>query len=114
MLLQPHVENAILHGLSTKENSKLTISFNWHNQTSIYCNIIDNGIGRRKAAELKKGKFQTHQSKGIIILEQRTQILETQYNLQSSYVINDIEKPSGETGTEVIVLLPVQTVVLNS
>jgi streptogramin lyase/anti-sigma regulatory factor (Ser/Thr protein kinase) len=110
MLLQPHVENAVLHGLSTKKNSRLTISFTWHNERSICCKITDNGIGRKKAAELKKGKFKTHESKGLTILEQRTQILETQYNLQSSYAIKDIETTRGETGTEVTVLLPVKTV----
>ena len=55
MLIQPYVENAIIHGLFHKEGEKrLSIHFSMSTEKDLHCTIQDNGIGRKKAAEIKK------------------------------------------------------------
>jgi len=68
--LQPFVENAIWHGLMNKEGKgHLSINIQQENSTLI-CTIRDDGIGRKKTAELnqKSGK---HKSMGMKITESR-------------------------------------------
>jgi ligand-binding sensor domain-containing protein len=71
LILQPFVENALWHGLSRKEGIKeIIISFNIKDDWLI-CNITDNGIGRKKALELKSLSLLSHQSKAIEITRKR-------------------------------------------
>lgn len=54
LLTQPYVENALRHGLLHKEGSKeLTISFT-NREDHIQIEILDNGIGRQSASDLRK------------------------------------------------------------
>lgn len=55
LLIQPYVENAIKHGLlHRKANWQLQIKFYPLDAEVLGCTIEDNGIGRRRSAELKK------------------------------------------------------------
>ncbi|MCW3128074.1 MAG: putative signal transduction histidine kinase [Bacteroidetes bacterium] len=66
MLMQPIIENAIRHGLRNLETDTgmLAISFTMDN-TRLVCNIEDNGIGRKKAGEIKTAMHMEYQSKGL-------------------------------------------------
>ncbi|MEO8820606.1 MAG: hypothetical protein ABI374_07195, partial [Ginsengibacter sp.] len=71
LILQPFVENALWHGLSYKEGRKeitiaIAIKDDW-----LLCDIIDNGIGRTKALELKEKSPEIHLSKAIEITRKR-------------------------------------------
>lgn len=56
MVLQPHVENALRHGLKHRTSGikKLDIRFRLSGK-DLVCEIEDNGIGRKQAAENKGG-----------------------------------------------------------
>ena len=55
LMVQPFVENAIWHGLMHKEGDrKIDIRFHLKHEKSVVCEVTDNGIGREKAAEIKK------------------------------------------------------------
>ena len=57
MLIQPHVENAILHGLKPKKDKgHLSIRFRLDGDFLI-CEIEDDGIGRKAAKELPSGRI---------------------------------------------------------
>lgn len=63
MLLQPFIENAIIHGMQPLFADKtwtgeLSLKFFNHeiDRETINCEIIDNGIGRARARELQKGQ----------------------------------------------------------
>lgn len=71
LILQPFVENALWHGLSNKEGrKKVTIDVSIKDQW-LNCDIIDNGIGRAKAKELKEKSTTVHLSKAIDITRKR-------------------------------------------
>jgi hypothetical protein len=108
LLMQPYVENAILHGLNPKPvKGKLTISLNSRNNFLI-CTITDNGIGREKAAEIRRTMpFIRHKSLGMKITEDRLKILNEINNSQLSVTITDLKDEHNEaTGTMVELFVP--------
>ncbi|MDP2175824.1 MAG: histidine kinase [Bacteroidota bacterium] len=46
MLIQPFVENAIIHGLSKKQSDPKTLIIKFEFKESLICTIEDNGVGR--------------------------------------------------------------------
>jgi tetratricopeptide (TPR) repeat protein len=107
MILQPYIENAIWHGLSHKEKDKqLQIRIYPQNGTVNY-EIEDNGVGRKKAAELKSLFRKKHQSKGMELLSKRFKLLNEQYNSDIKTIITDVIKNNEVAGTLVTIKVPV-------
>jgi PAS domain S-box-containing protein len=76
LLIQPYVENAILHGLYNKPGKgTLRISVQREIDSRILFIIEDDGIGRAAATELKKKNFPTHKSMGIALTEDRLKLI---------------------------------------
>jgi ligand-binding sensor domain-containing protein len=107
MIIQPYVENAIWHGLMHKtEKGHLKIHIK-EEADVLYCRIIDDGVGREKAAELKKRSGATHKSLGMHITAERMALLEQKKKARTSVQINDLVLPDGlPGGTEVILKIP--------
>ena len=77
MLLQPIIENAIRHGLRNKDTDTggmLRIDFIM-NGNKLVCTIDDNGVGMKKAAELKTTTHVEYQSKGMKLTMARIQAI---------------------------------------
>ncbi|MBK9735598.1 MAG: hypothetical protein IPO92_11770 [Saprospiraceae bacterium] len=76
MLLQPHVENAIRHGLvpSTRENNELNISVN-RVEGGILCSIKDNGMEERGSQLKKMSADNKHKSLGNKISKERLEAI---------------------------------------
>jgi ligand-binding sensor domain-containing protein len=108
MLIQPYVENAILHGLNPKkEEGLLKIEIRLAGGVMI-CSIIDNGIGREKSAEMKRNSAKEHKSMGMDITKQRLQILNSVNNSNLSVRINDLKDEKGlPAGTKVDIFIPI-------
>lgn len=108
MLIQPYVENAILHGLNPKkEAGLLQIDIRLAGNVMI-CSIIDNGIGREKSAEMKRNSAKEHKSMGMDITKQRLQILNTMNQSNLSVRINDLKDEKGlPIGTKVDIFIPI-------
>ncbi len=70
LIIQPFVENAIWHGLMHLENKigKLTITIQKQGD-KLKCIIDDNGIGRKRAMEIRNAKM--HRSMGLSITQER-------------------------------------------
>ena len=105
MLLQPFIENAIIHGLSKlkERKGKLCLTLTEKNDR-IVCTIEDNGIGRTNALKHKKS---THKSVAISNLETRLELLNvSSENNEYTYDIIDLEDKNGPAGTKVIVSFP--------
>ena len=89
MILQPYVENAILHGLMhSKETGHLKIALSLHGD-SILCVIEDDGIGRTRAAEIRRESGIERKSQGMVITKERLDIL-NQYT-EDIYTVNVID-----------------------
>lgn len=72
MLLQPFVENAIIHGIVNRKDQEgfLKISFAKSGNT-INCSIDDNGVGRIKSEEIKSNSIKKHKSRSTEIINER-------------------------------------------
>lgn len=108
LLLQPFIENAIIHGMSPKLNSGLiTVAFTI-NEESLLCTIIDNGIGINKSKEMKENLVSMHKSMALDITKKRLEMVEAATSQKAKVTIIQIEDDSEILGTKVEVVLPLQ------
>lgn len=108
LMLQPFIENAVWHGLMHKEGEKkLAIRFSCP-QLQLKCEIEDNGIGREKAAAIKKQKLGSHyfESKGTALALQRMQLLNESGIPAATLSIEDLYNNGAAAGTRVIISIP--------
>jgi len=103
MLLQPFAENAVIHGLAYKaSDGLLTIALKRENNNIIKIVIEDNGIGRVKAARIRRELGKTEESHATSITKQRLEILNEVSKGDYSVKIIDLYNDAGEaTGTRV-------------
>lgn len=102
LITQPLVENAIWHGLRNKDGDKSLLLTYEEKDGMLRITIEDNGIGRKKAAEIKEQKLGSSQfaSKGTIILQQRLLVLGQQLKTNIKLETTDKKDESGNaTGT---------------
>lgn len=102
MIVQPYIENAIIHGLLHKSTKgKLEIDFKL-DQQSIICTVLDNGVGRQKSMEIDKSSGIKRKSRGMLITKARLEILNRQSDDQFSVLIDDLKDKNGTPkGTKV-------------
>lgn len=108
LILQPFLENAIWHGLSSKEGQKkITLHISKENQWFTKICITDNGVGREMAEKIKENKILKRKSVGIDITKERLANFSKDY--QNSFDVKMVDlydnhnKPSG---TMVILDIP--------
>ncbi len=107
MVIQPIVENAILHGLSDKkrQNKKIKIEVLIEDNV-LKCIVEDNGVGRKKAKEISERKNLNQESLGIQITTDRLNLInqdqETNVTIDVVDLYDDVNTP---LGTKVIILL---------
>ncbi|WP_299258874.1 tetratricopeptide repeat protein [uncultured Aquimarina sp.] len=109
MILQPFIENAIIHGFSHSSISgQLNITLR-KEEGMVICKVVDNGIGREASERLKKKATDvSHLSIATENTNERLGILNKVVNGQSNIVINDLYDTNGKSqGTEVIITLPI-------
>ncbi|WP_234859469.1 histidine kinase [Aquimarina aquimarini] len=107
MILQPYVENAIIHGLTpSKKKKKLIINFTTEEEV-VTCVIRDNGVGRN----YHKGQKKNHKQNLSIATQNTTErlniITELGYKNAKVYVNDLIIQEGISGGTEVIIVLPI-------
>jgi sensor histidine kinase YesM len=109
LILQPFLENAIWHGLSLKDGKKkLEIKIEKKGKKYIEIHIIDNGIGRKRSAEIKKKKIHQRDSIGIKLTEERLKNFAKGYKSKYALVYTDLEDHNlNITGTKVTLQLPI-------
>ncbi len=105
LLLQPYVENAIWHGLMHRKGGggKLSLRVS-RNAGILLFEIEDNGVGRKRSAELKSKSATHKRSMGMRITSDRMQLARSMFNLNTEVRIIDLydaaQKPCG---TKVII-----------
>ena len=109
LLLQPFVENAIIHGLIPKqEKGTIAISFELENE-NLLCTISDNGVGLEASQKLKEQSVSIHKSMALDITKKRLEMMESTTQKKSFVTIDEVVDENGVVkGTKVVLHLPVQ------
>ncbi|MCE3225653.1 MAG: hypothetical protein K0S32_204 [Bacteroidetes bacterium] len=115
MMLQPFIENAILHGIQNKISLSKEIKVDYRGLlnisyeqkgSKIVCSIKDNGVGRKKSRELMHESMFRYRSMGPEFVEKRLELLT---GSACCIKYNDIyhELTNEPVGTEVVIELPI-------
>ena len=104
MIIQPHLENSIWHGLRyLDQKGFLSLRFDFKNG-KIIVKIDDNGIGLTKSRELKTTNQKIYESRGLNNTKERIDLLNELYKKDISFKI--LEKEGAEKGTIVEIVFP--------
>jgi sensor histidine kinase YesM len=105
MVLQPYIENAIIHGVAMLENKKIALEILPKNN-AIEIRISDNGIGRTAAAKNRIHK-NIAKSLGTKITDG---MLKNYFGAQNySITYHDLQDNDQPTGTTVVLEIPVRS-----
>lgn len=106
MIIQPYVENAVKHGLLHKSGPKsLKVSFGIE-RDMLVIQVEDDGIGRKRSAELNRLRQERHQSFAVQANAKRIDIL----NLGQNRIGVDYTDKEEPTGTRVTITLPLKSI----
>lgn len=115
LILQPFLENALWHGLSTKEGKKnITLTVEKKNTHYTIIKITDNGVGRKASAEIKAKKTLNRRSVGISLTKERLENFSKQYTSNFKLEIIDLYDNDKPNGTQVILKIPTEKLVLKT
>ncbi len=107
LLIQPFVENSLLHGLLHKEGQKdLKITFEL--KDALVCTIEDNGIGRERSKAIKLRQRSEHESFSGKAIRKRFDILSNVFKGDYGYTYEDLYENNEAAGTKVILTIPVK------
>ena len=108
LLLQPVVENAIIHGLRPKEGrGSLSISLQ-QKANHILCSVEDNGIGRLAAGMNGGNTIERHVSLGMSVTQRRLGTLNKNINIDCVSIIDLFDLQHQPSGTRVEIKVPLE------
>ncbi|MCK4677883.1 MAG: histidine kinase [Bacteroidales bacterium] len=102
MVLQTYVENAIKHGLRHKEEKGLLTIHIKKDNKNLVIKIEDNGIGRKKAAEVSSDST----GKGLSIMEHYFTLFNQYNDTKIGHEIIDLTDAGVAIGTRIVVTIP--------
>lgn len=106
MLVQPFVENSLKHGLLHKHGSKKLIIDCQDTGSEVLFTITDNGVGREKAAEIKKRQG-GHTSFSSSAIQKRIDLINSTSQKPLKLEISDLKDENNlSRGTAVKLLVP--------
>ncbi len=109
MLIQPYIENSIIHGLVGKNHKDgvLKVTFTKLPKNALKCTVEDNGIGRELALELKKRSIKSYKSLGMEVTKERMNVISTMNQVKFEEHYTDLKDEFGKpTGTRVELIIP--------
>ena len=108
LILQPFLENALWHGLSSKKTDKsILLSIFKKDKKFVEILIEDNGIGREASAKIKSEKSINRKSIGINLTKERLTNFVKNLKNDFSIIYEDlIDKNKAAIGTKVTLKIP--------
>ncbi|MDO6490062.1 tetratricopeptide repeat protein [Cellulophaga sp. 2_MG-2023] len=109
LILQPFLENALWHGLSSKQGlKKIDLHISKQDEEFVVISITDNGIGRAASEKIKEAKVLKRKSLGINITKERLKNFSKDYLNSFKVVFVDLVDEEGNAmGTEVTLTIPI-------
>jgi ligand-binding sensor domain-containing protein len=102
MLLQPYIENAIVHGLKYIDGKEGLLEVTLVKDNNyLQCTVSDNGIGREASAAKQAGRTGKHKSYGMKVTAERIAAINTGSNRKIIVTITDLAQ-----GTRVGLYIP--------
>ncbi len=110
MLVQPFVENAIIHGISHLKDKRGELSIDFKiNRGLLECCIQDNGVGRKKSRVFNQSRNKGHQSVAMDVTVERLNALQLNQNY-TTFQIEDLVDTNGDAlGTKVVLRIPYES-----
>lgn len=103
MLIQPLVENAIIHGILPKQaKGKIALQFEVQNNL-LHVTITDDGIGIENSKKLKENQVELHKSMALSIIKERLEMLQKNSNKTTK-----LEYTQTYFGTKVLLVIPIK------
>lgn len=111
LILQPFLENALWHGLSSKkEDKQIEMKVYKENPEFVTVSITDNGIGRKASELINHNRILKRKSVGLAITKARltnfSKRFTAGYKIEIEDLYDDQDQP---TGTRVVVNIPILT-----
>jgi len=109
LLLQPFVENAIIHGIvPKKENGNISVDFSLDGEKLI-CTVTDDGIGIDQSRKNKEKSVTVHKSMALEITRKRLEVIQAVTSKTTQVEIKEIKDVQGRvSGTRIVLNLPIQ------
>lgn len=102
LLIQPFIENAIIHGIKEKgDQGKIEVGFKLLNEHLLECWVADNGVGREAAAKHIQQKESYHKSTALSVTQERLNNLNEERDFKSFEII-DLKENNLPAGTKVV------------
>ncbi|WP_276470392.1 tetratricopeptide repeat-containing sensor histidine kinase [Maribacter huludaoensis] len=108
LILQPFLENALWHGLSSKDGLKnIYLEVKKGKSGFIEIVITDNGVGRDAAEKIKDSKLLKRKSVGIDITKERLANFSRDYeNFFHVDIIDKFDDNTNPIGTQIVIYIP--------
>ncbi|MEP2278896.1 tetratricopeptide repeat protein [Maribacter sp.] len=108
LILQPFLENALWHGLSSKDGRKdIDLEIKKGKNGFIEIVITDNGVGRDAAEKIKDNKLLKRKSVGIDITKERLANFSRDYeNYFHVDIIDKFDDATNPIGTQIVIYIP--------
>ena len=110
LIIQPYVENAIVHGLAPKSGAKNLLVEVTKSKSKLCFIIRDNGVGRSYSKNFNILQNPQHKSVAMELTRKRIELAETDQTENENIKITDLRENGQPAGTEVRLKLPVKTV----
>ncbi len=106
MLIQPCLENSIIHGLLPRKSmGKLSLKISKLNATGIKCIIEDDGIGIKNSMEIRR-RSRKKESMGLENIRERIKIINRIEKSSIEFNIENLYSNKKPPGTRVIIIIP--------
>lgn len=108
LIIQPYVENAIIHGLAPSEKKYLHLKLNVFIEDGYITYVVeDNGIGRELSKKYQKENLSHHKSMGIRLTQEKMNIYRLQNNTSTDVQIIDLYENDEAVGTRIVLRLKI-------
>lgn len=107
MILQPFVENAILHGVSSlDEMGDIQIATSMDSPRSLTIVIEDNGIGMKSSGTYSQ-RSEKHLHLGMEMTRKRLKIIGRKFHVETSIEISEAAPDKTNPGTRLRIVVPI-------